>query len=73
MIGYANYVDKERKETTEALSPPAQVKLDKGPGMLPLLPVAVKGVRGSEVAKQAQEIIRSYFLRHYREWYFEFA
>lgn len=68
MIGYANYVDKQRKEEAEGegstLSEP--VTFEKGPGGLPLLPVEVKGVRGSEIAKHAQEVIRAYFLRHYR-------
>lgn len=68
MIGYANYVDKQRKEEAEgdATSISEPVTFEKGPGGLPLLPLEVKGVRGSETAKHAQEIIRAYFLRHYR-------
>src|SRR5258705_13927102 len=41
--------------------------LFRSPGGLPLLPSEVKGVRGMEVAKNAKEIIRAYFLRHYRK------
>lgn len=69
VIGYANYVDKERKEDAEpnsASNAPDPVNFLKGPGGLPLLPLEVKGVRGSELAKHAREIIRAYFLRHYR-------
>ena len=67
MIGYANYVDKERKhdDTPEPSSVP--VIFERGPAMLPLLPEAVSGVRRTETAKQAQEIVRAYFLRHYRK------
>lgn len=68
MIGYANYVDKQRKE--EAVGDPSTISepitFENGSGGLPLLPLEVKGVRGSEIAKHAQEIIRAYFLRHYR-------
>lgn len=74
MIGYSNYVDQERKdkgEDTEA-PPPTSVVFEKGPGNLPLLPPEVKGVRGMEVAQQAKEIIRAYFLRHYRKFYLSF-
>ena len=68
MIGYANYVDKQRKEDVEGDTStiPEPVTFEKGSGGLPLLPLEVKGVRGSEIAKHAQEIIRAYFLRHYR-------
>jgi hypothetical protein len=68
MIGYANYVDEQRKEGGDAEPSPAPINFDKGAGGLPLLPSVVKGTRGVEVAKQAKEIIRAYFLRHYREW-----
>lgn len=68
MIGYANYVDQERTESSSSPDPiPAPVNFERGPRGLPLLPAEVKGVRGMEIAKNAQEIIRSYFLRHYRE------
>jgi hypothetical protein len=63
MIGYANYVDKQRKEEAEedpTISPP--INFENRPGGLPLLPLEFKGVRGSEIAKHAQEIIRAYFL-----------
>jgi len=67
MIGYANYVDQERQETGDDPRPcPDPVNFVKGPGNLPLLPPESKGVRGTEVAQQAKEVIRAYFLRHYR-------
>ena len=66
MIGYANYVDQQRKETISPDDAPSAVNFENGPGNLPLLPPEAKGVRGTEIAKNAQEIIRSYFLRHYR-------
>jgi hypothetical protein len=71
MIGYANYVDRQRKEEVEDDVPHISepVNFENGPGGLPLLPAEVKGVRGSETTKHAQEIIRSYFLRHYRKLY----
>jgi hypothetical protein len=69
MIGYANYVHQEKQEETEdVISTPEPVNFKNGPGNLPLLPEAVNGVKGVEVAKQAKEIIRSYFLRHYRRF-----
>ena len=70
MIGYANYVDKQRKDESDegASSTPEPINFEKGPGGLPLLPSEVKGVRGMEVAKNAKEIIRAYFLRHYRKF-----
>jgi len=74
MISYSNYVDQERKnkgEDTEA-PPLTSVVFEKGPGNLPLLPPEVKGVRGMEVAQQAKEIIRTYFLCHYRKFYLSF-
>jgi hypothetical protein len=67
MIGYATYVENERKQEADPDSPPEPVIFESGPGGLPLLPSEVKGVRGLEIAKHAQEIIRAYFLRHYRE------
>jgi len=67
MIGYANYVDQERKESSNSDPVPAPINFERGPRGLPLLPPEIKGVRGMEVARNAQEIIRSYFLRHYRE------
>jgi hypothetical protein len=69
MIGYANYVDAERKSAEGSpRETPAPVNFEKGPGDLPVLPAALKGARGVELAKQAQEIVRSYFLRHYRRF-----
>ena len=65
MIGYVNYVDQQRKDEKEHNPEPAVMNFERGPGDLPLLPVEVKGVRGTEIAKNAQEIIRAYFLRHY--------
>ena len=67
LIGYADYVDAERKDMGEVAPKPTPITLNTGPGMLPLLPPPSKGVRGSETAKQGQEIVRAYFLRHYRE------
>jgi hypothetical protein len=67
MIGYANYVHEQRNEDPESSQPAAPINFDSGPGSLPLLPPENKGIRGSEVAKHAQEIIRAYFLRHYRK------
>jgi hypothetical protein len=67
LIGYADYVSNERKDGDEPEDKPCPVTLTAGDGLLPLLPPPVSGVRGTEIAKQAQEIIRAYFLRHYRE------
>jgi hypothetical protein len=69
MIGYANYVDKQRKDDPEldSDSPSEPVTFEQGPGGLPLLPAEAKGIRGSETAKGAQEVIRAYFSRHYRK------
>ena len=49
MIGYANYVDKQRKEepAMDSDDAPEPVIFEKGPGGLPLLPMEVKGLRGS--------------------------
>ena len=66
MIGYANYVDQERKETSNSDGIPIAINFESGPRGLPMLPAELKGVRGMEIAKNAQEIIRAYFLRHYR-------
>jgi uncharacterized short protein YbdD (DUF466 family) len=67
MIGYANYVDKQRKKNPnpDSDSAPAPVMFETGPGKLLLLPPEAKGVKGIEIAKNAQEIICAYFLRHY--------
>lgn len=67
LIGYADYVNAERKGDGDCDAKPAPVTLIAGDGLLPLLPPPINGVRGTETAKQAQEIIRAYFLRHYRE------
>jgi hypothetical protein len=60
-------VEEQRKETDDGAAIPAPVNFEPGPGLLPLLPVPVKGPRGTELAKQAQEIVRAYFTRHYRK------
>ena len=76
MIGYANYVDEQRKDNQNGESDPSPspVILERGEGNLPILPPETKGVKGTEVAKHAQEIIRAYFLRHYRKkLYFPFT
>ena len=69
VIGYAQYVDQERTKESEDVSQETSgfVNYENGPGMLPLLLKELKGVRGVEVAKHANEIIRAYFLRHYRK------
>jgi hypothetical protein len=52
MIGYANYVDKQRKEDSEENRSHAEpIHFDKGPGGLPLLPLEVKGVRHQQKSK----------------------
>jgi hypothetical protein len=71
IVNYANYVAQQREEeqnvdATDSVEP---INFERGPGMLPLLPGAVNGVRGIEVGKQAQEILRAYFLRHYRQYF----
>jgi hypothetical protein len=74
MIGYANYVDQERKESSSPDPIPVPINFERGPRGLLLLPPEVKGVRGMEIAKNGQEIIRSYFLRHYRAvWKIQFV
>ena len=68
LIGYAQYVDQERNaKADEDLSAADKINFENGPGMLPLIPMEVKGIRGGEVAKHANEVIRSYFSRHYRK------
>ena len=69
MIGYANYVDEQRREISDGDvgQTPSPVNFESGPGNLPLLPPEAKGVKGVEVSKNAQEIIRAYYLRHYRK------
>jgi len=71
MIDYANYLKEQRDEepskSTVSTSPP--VVFDAGPGDLPLLPPPVQGVRSEEIAKQAKEVIRAYFTRHYRKFH----
>jgi uncharacterized short protein YbdD (DUF466 family) len=68
MVAYANYVDHQRKDSeADTVVMVEAINFDRGPGELPLLPEPVNGVRGLEIAKQAGEIIRAYFLRHYRE------
>ena len=67
VIGYADYVEKVLNDKDE--SPGCKVSeivLDVGEDQLPILPEAIKGVRGSETADVAKRIIRAYFTRHYR-------
>ena len=69
MIGYAEYVKKARSDEKLVENDGSMEEsylLVKGPGGLPLLPAAVKGVRGEETAKLSEKIIRAYFLDHYR-------
>ena len=69
IINYANYVKEERNEEQEAEDvAPAPVLFKAGPGDLPLLPEPVHGARSTEIARHAKDIIRAYFLRHYREF-----
>jgi len=68
MIGYAEYVKKARTESPAGETESGiedSVLLTEGPGGLPLLPVAVKGVRGEETSKLAGKLVREYFLQHY--------
>ena len=67
IIGYAQYVDTERNEKAEEDTGADKISFADGPGMLPLIPTEAKGVRGLEPAKHTQEVIRSYFSRHYRK------
>jgi hypothetical protein len=75
IISYANYVkdqrSEEQKEEEEAA--PAPVLFEAGPGNLPLLPAPVHGVRSAEIASHAKEVIRAYFLRHYRMFHTLFS
>lgn len=67
IINYANYVREQRmEEPTEEDVAPAPVLFEAGEGGLPVLPAPVHGARSTEIAKHAKEIIRAYFLRHYR-------
>ena len=68
IISYANYVKEQRSEEQkeEEETAPAPVLFEAGPGDLPLLPAPVHGVRSAEIASHAKEVIRAYFLRHYR-------
>ena len=70
MIGYAEYVKKARIENTVVgkeivTGIEDSPLLVQGPGGLPLIPLAVKGVRGEETSKWAGKIVREYFLQHY--------
>ena len=66
MIGYAQYVETMKNDIeTDSILVPQPPKYRNGPGMLPLLPPETKGVRGKEVARNAKEIIRAFFQRHY--------
>jgi hypothetical protein len=70
IINYANYVKDQRNEEEEKEEvSPAPVLFNAGPGGLPLLPAPVHGARSMETAKHAKEIIRAYFLRHYRKFH----
>ena len=68
-MGYAQYIQDHKKNEVgnDTLPINKPVSYKNGPDMLPVLPAEFKGVRGSEVAKSAKEIIRSYFQRHYCE------
>ena len=66
LIEYANYIRDQRNEEQKLEDPAsAPVVFEAGAGGLPLLPPPVHGVRSTEIAKQAKEVIRAYFLRHY--------
>jgi hypothetical protein len=74
IIDYANYVKEQRNEEPEAEDvAPAPVLFKAGPGDLPLLPAPVYGARSTEIARNAKEIIRAYFLRHYRTFLLNFT
>jgi hypothetical protein len=70
IINYANYVKDQRnaEEQKDEDAIPAPVLFTAGPGDLPLLPAPVHGARSTEIARHVKEIIRAYFLRHYREF-----
>ena len=68
IIDYANYIRDQRNEEPEQEDvASAPIVFEAGPGELPLLPAPVHGVRSTEIAKQAREVVRAYFLRHYSE------
>jgi len=72
MIGCAEYVKRVRTESLAGKKESGiedSVLLMQGPGGLPLLPVAVKGVRGEETSKLAGKLVREYFLQHYSSFY----
>ena len=75
MIDYANYVKEQKSEDSSAViaNPPAPILFQAGEGDLPLLPPPVQGVRSEEIAKSAKEIIRAYFLKHYRQFHHYFS
>jgi hypothetical protein len=58
MIGYANYVDMQRKEDGTDNPEPAPVNFVNGPGDLPLLPPEEKEVKGMEIAKNAHKYFK---------------
>ena len=65
-MGYAQYVQEQKNGDNKVKNDKVtDLNYENGPGMLPLLPAEVKGIRGKEVAKGAKEIIRSFFQRHY--------
>ena len=68
MMGYAKYVNAERTSAESVPVVPTPITFDTGLGMLPMLSPATKGARGVEITKQAQDIVRAYFNRHYREY-----
>ncbi len=69
LIEYANYIKEQRSEESTLSAAPvsAPVVFEAGAGELPLLPPPVQGARSEEIAKLAKEVIRAYFLRHYRK------
>jgi hypothetical protein len=70
IIGYANYVKDQRSQEGKAEKAESRpVIFTAGPGELPLLPAPVHGARSTEIARHAKEIVRAYFLRHYRKYH----
>jgi len=68
LINYANYVKEQRnEEQIEQDVKPEPILFKAGPGDLPLLPAPVYGARSTEIARHAKEVVRAYFLRHYRK------
>lgn len=69
MMGYAEYIQQEKSNDGDGRRSEEETPMNysNGPGMLPLLPKAVNGLKGREIAKHAKDIIRSYFQRHYSE------